>query len=120
MDLAIVHRSMAFGVVGIVLLVGIESASRAVTRRPPGRLSAWLSAIASLALVVTIGFGLALLFGGSQPAESLHFMYAVLALAAIPIVQAYVPKDNPRRLGWATLLGVLLTLVLIWRLFSTG
>ena len=120
MNLTIVHRFMAFAVVGIVLLVGIESASRSVTRRPPGRLAAWLSAFATLAFMVTIGGGLGLLARGAHPAEFLHLIYAVLALAAIPIVQAYVPKDNPRRLGWATLLGVLLTLVLIWRLFSTG
>lgn len=114
------HRYMAYASIAGVILVTLEGSVRALLNRPPGRFANGVFALATLGFMVTMGGGLGLFVGGARPAEFLHFVYAALALATIPFADALSSKASPRTRGLATLLGGLTTLVLIWRLFSTG
>ncbi len=120
MDFVALHLYLALAGACAVVLVALEGAVRALLKRAPGRLSTVTSAIATLALMITMGGGLGLFVRGARPRESLHFIYAALALATIPFVDALTSKASPRMKGLATMSGALVALVLIWRLFSTG
>ncbi len=70
-------------------------------------------AISSLAAVL----GLIAFVGGDHPDDPLHFLYAVVAVAALPVARAWGqsgPRPGVMLLGGLVLLGVTL------RLFQTG
>jgi hypothetical protein len=69
---------------------------------------------------VTITGGLGLLAGGTRPRELLHFVYAVVALGVLPVSTSFSARWAPRRRGIVTLLGALIALAAILRLFATG
>ena len=79
---------------------------------------------ASVSLPVLAGWecviGLGLLVGGGQPREQLHFVYAVVALGALPVTDSLSRGFGPRARGLATLVGALVALAVIARLFGTG
>lgn len=102
------------------MAVGLEGGWRAVRRVPPGRLASQLEAITLVALVVAIAGGLGLFVGGGRPAEPLHFVYAVVALGILPLADSLSRRAEPRTRGLATVIGALVVLVVILRLFATG
>ena len=71
-------------------------------------------------LVVAIAGGLGLLLGGGHPAQQLHFVYAIVALGVLPIADTLSKGRSTRTRGLATLVGALVALVVIARLFGTG
>jgi len=73
-----------------------------------------------LLVAVTAAGGLGLLVGGARPHELLHFVYAVVALAALPISTSVSARWEPRRQAMATVIGALIGLAVIVRLFGTG
>jgi hypothetical protein len=79
-----------------------------------------LDTLLALALIITMAGGLGLLAGGGQPREFLHFIYAIVALGAVPIAASISRRASPRQRGIATLAGALVALVVIARLFGTG
>ncbi len=57
---------------------------------------------------------------GSRPAESLHYLYAVAALATLPLAASFATEAPPRERA-AVMAGTGLVLILlVWRLASTG
>jgi hypothetical protein len=102
------------------VLVGIEAAWRAWRQQPHGRLSGWLDGLLLLAVGVTIAGGLGLFVAGGRPAEPLHFVYGVLAFGAVPIASSVGRRAFTRRSAIATVIGALVAVVLIVRLFQTG
>jgi hypothetical protein len=64
--------------------------------------------------------GLGLLAGGGRPKEILHFVYAIVALGAVPVADSMARRSGPRRRGIASLIGALVALAVIARLFQTG
>lgn len=102
------------------MVVGLEAGWRAVRRSPPGPSVARLEQLLTLVLVVTVAGGLGLLAGGARPRELLHFVYAVVAVGAVPVAGSLSRQGDPRRRGIATLVGALVALVVILRLFGTG
>jgi Flp pilus assembly protein protease CpaA len=74
----------------------------------------------TLVLVVTMAGGLGLLAGGARPREVLHFVYAAIAVGAVPVADSLSRHGDPRRRGIATCVGALVALVVILRLFGTG
>jgi hypothetical protein len=103
-----------------VVLVGLEAAWRAWRRSPRGLLAERLEALFILALVVTVAGGLGLLAGGGRPREILHFVYAVVALGAVAIADSIARRTGPRQRAIASLVGALVALAVIARLFQTG
>jgi hypothetical protein len=103
-----------------VVLVGLEAAWRAFRASPPGLPAERLERVVVLALILAVAGGLGLLVGGGRPREILHFVYAIVALGAIAIAGSLARRASPRMRGIATLVGALVALVVIARLFQTG
>jgi hypothetical protein len=102
------------------VLVALEAAWRAWRRTPPGDLAERSEQIFLIALVVTVAGGLGLLAGGGRPREILHFVYAIVALGAVPVADSMARRAGPRQRGIARLIGVLVALAVVARLFQTG
>jgi hypothetical protein len=100
--------------------VAAEGAWRAVRDRPPGRLASAAPSILLLALAITMAGGLGILLGGGRPRELLHFVYAGLAVASVPIADSVARHSTPRRRALARLAGALVGAAIIARLFGTG
>jgi hypothetical protein len=64
--------------------------------------------------------GLAALLGGHSPGESLHIVYGVLAIATLPVAASLSARAGARRSALTMLVGAVVLLVLIARLFQTG
>jgi hypothetical protein len=79
-----------------------------------------LETLLLLVLVVTIAGGLGLFMGGGGPRELLHFVYAVVALGVLPVVDSLSRRAGPRARGIATLAAALIALAVVVRLFQTG
>jgi hypothetical protein len=103
-----------------VVLVGFEASARAWRRSPPGEGASRIEALFVLTLVVTSAGGLGLLAAGARPREVLHFIYAIVALGAIPLINSLARRASPRTQGIAGLVGALIVLVVIVRLANTG
>ena len=103
-----------------VVLVGLEAAVRIVRRTPPGPVADRVGQIFLIALVVTVAGGLGLLAGGGRPKEILHFVYAIVALGAVPVADSMARRASPRQRGIASLIGALVALAVIARLSQTG
>lgn len=102
------------------VLVGLEAAWRAWRRSPRGLAAERLERLFVLALVVTVAGGLGLLAGGGRPREILHFVYAIVALGAVAVADSISRRAGPRQRGIASLVGALVALAVIARLFQTG
>ena len=98
----------------------VEAARRAWHRVPPGVIAERLEASLLLVLGVAIAGGLGLLAGGGGPREQLHFVYALVILGVLPIAAAISKQGSPRVRGVASLVGALVGLIVVARLFSTG
>jgi hypothetical protein len=96
--LALVHRRL--GRSGVLIL------DRAI-----------LVTLAVVAVAVLSGLVVAVTVGG--PADPLHFLYGLLALAAVPISRSIRAGDD-RRIGSAVVVGALIALGAVIRLFMTG
>jgi heme A synthase len=104
----------------VIVLVALEAGWRAWRRSPPGDVADRLEAILLVVLVIAIAGGLGLLVGGARPQEMLHFVYAIVALSALPIAGTLTKKGSPRARGVAGVVGALVALVVVARLFGTG
>jgi hypothetical protein len=71
-------------------------------------------------LVITIAGGLGLLAGGGRPREVLHFVYSVVAIGVVPVIDSLARRASPRARGMATLAAAVITLAVVARLFQTG
>jgi hypothetical protein len=114
------HWFLALASAAVLTLAGVEASLRAVQNRQPGRVSAHLSEIVLLLLGVTAASGLGMFLGGAHPHEGLHFLYALLAFAAIPATSVLMGNARPRARALATAISALIGLVLVVRLFMTG
>jgi hypothetical protein len=103
-----------------VALAGVVGTRRAIGRVPAGAAAARLDGLVLLLVAVTAAGGLGLLVGGARPRELLHFVYAMVALGALPISTSVSAHSEPRRRGIATAVAALVTLAAIARLFATG
>ncbi len=103
-----------------MVAVTIEAGWRALRKVPPGSWSERLTSVALLAVVVASAGGLGILLGGGAPADTLHFVYAVIAIAALPVASSLTRTARPRIAGVVQLLVALAALIIILRLFQTG
>ena len=104
----------------MVVLVGLEAGWRAWRRSPPGGVADRLQGLLLLVLVVTIAGGLGLLIGGARPRELLHFVYAIVALGALPVAGSLSRNWGSSQRGVASLAAAIVALTVIVRLFETG
>ena len=67
-----------------------------------------------------LALGALLYANGERPAESLHILYGVVALAAIPLAATFAFEAPPKARAGALAAGAGLMLAMIWRLWVTG
>jgi hypothetical protein len=114
------HLTLAFASMAAMAVIAAEGAVRLVRARPPGRVAAVGSGTVVVLLGMTAAGGLALLLGGQRPKEWLHLVYALLAFALVPLADSLAAQATPRRRAVARLLGALVALAVLARLFATG
>ena len=71
-------------------------------KRPPGRVYAHVLAAAQALVIAQVALGLLLLSDERRTADELHYLYGVLALAAVLAPWLYAPPVPARRLLWFT------------------
>ncbi len=103
-----------------MLLVGLEATWRAVRSSPRGLPAERLEQLVIMVLIVSAAGGLGLIVGGGRPAEILHFVYSVVALGTLPVADSLSRRASPRGRAIASLVGALVALAVIARLFQTG
>jgi hypothetical protein len=115
---------------GSAAIVGVAIWSAIAGRRSGGRsdhrFAVDRAVLAALVLVAAAGLvGIALLIGGSRPADPLHLLYGPAALVCMPVaiwLGARAPAGGGTRLRrdvWTAGGGIVL-LGLAWRLLATG
>jgi hypothetical protein len=114
------HLLLAFASMAVIAAVATEGAVRLVRAGPPGRVASVGSGAVAVLLGMTAAGGLALLLGGQRPKEWLHLVYALLAFGLVPLADSFAAQATPRRRAVARLVGALVALVVIARLFATG
>ncbi len=117
MDIA--HGVLAYAAIGVVgvgfiwsllAFLGMDFAVRTFDR---------LQAIAIGVFLVASLAGGWLLISGGQPNESLHLVYAAVAIGLIPLSRSFVPGRDRR--APLVLIGAFVVLALVlYRLFTTG
>jgi hypothetical protein len=71
-----------------------------VRKRLPGRLYAHVLAAAQALVIGQVALGLLLLSDGQRTTDQLHYLYGLLALAAVLSPWLYAPPLPARRLLW--------------------
>ena len=86
-----------------------------------GRANSSDSRLASSSLlIVASASGLLLLLTGSRPSESLHLLYAGVAVAVIPLARSFLGRASRRRAGLLFLVAFVVLGAVVYRLFTTG
>lgn len=70
--------------------------------------------------VITAASGVLILLAGARPAEGLHLLYAVVALAIVPLARSYVRSMSSRGAAVLLLVALLVLAAVTYRLFTTG
>src|SRR4051812_23999434 len=92
----------------------------ALTARVPGRGTVVLVGITAVAILVEAGLGLLTAFVSGPPQDLLHWLYAGLALASLPVA-AFVGAARPgRQQAVILLVGAIALGVFVIRLIQTG
>ncbi|HYO43646.1 MAG TPA: hypothetical protein VES19_10655 [Candidatus Limnocylindrales bacterium] len=83
----------------------------------------WLGRLV-VALVVTLGvaviLGPGIVIGVRPPSDPTHYLYAFVAVAAVPSAWYAARGSSPSRTGWWVAAGGLVTLAALLRLWGTG
>jgi hypothetical protein len=113
------HRIL--GYVAVAAVVAGIGWSVAVVRNPAfgGQRFARFQALVVALLLVSSIAGIGILISGTQPSESLHLVYAAIAIALLPLARSFIPETDRRRSIAALAAFVVLGFVL-YRLFATG
>jgi len=77
------------------------------------------AAVVSL-LVVAAASGLIILAGGARPADGLHLLYALVAIALVPLARSFLGRASSRRSNLLLLVALVVLGAVVYRLFATG
>ncbi len=94
------HAVNGLVVIGANALALGWGAAYVVRKRLPGRLYAHVLAAAQALVIAQVALGLLLLSDAQRTADDLHYLYGVLALAAVLSPWLYAPPVPARRLLW--------------------
>jgi hypothetical protein len=111
---------LATGAVVLGALVALGAAGRRAGRRWLDRLVLALLVVVAADVVLGGLVGILALGGRVGPADPLHFVYAMVALLAVPVVRLEAMRRRSARLGWWVCAGGLVTLGALLRLWATG
>ncbi len=77
-------------------------------------------AIGEMLFVVQAILGIILLFGSSSPGRTVHFLYGVFAIVAMPGLFAYLRGDDSNNAQWAYAIMTLFLFGVALRSIGTG
>ena len=118
MPIVDVHRLIAI-VAGVAAAATVVAVVVRAWLGRPGRLAVDRLILTALVVIAAnVVVGLVLLGTGSRPADPLHFLYAVVALLALPVVRFWGALERRRALALG--IGALVLVGLVVRLFQTG
>jgi len=115
------HVLLAIVTTAAVIAATLEGALRIIRNKPAGE-AAWRTLQGVLISAgITALAGIALLVSGEHPKEWLHLLYAALAFGLIPFADnASISLPNNRTRGLYRVVGGLVCLIVLTRLFVTG
>src|SRR5439155_10207093 len=113
-----VWLAVAAAVAAVALLV--VTATSAVTARPLQPLLDRLILGELAALAVAVAAGALLLVSGHRPSDPLHLLYAVSALAILPVARFAIPSLRAGRRRWVVVVGAVALVALPVRVWRTG
>jgi len=114
------HRLLAYGAIAGTLIGIGWSAILMITRRTGGPAFERLQAAVVAALIIGAASGLVMLASGARPAEGLHLLYALIAIALIPLARWFLGRSEGRRQSGFVLLAFIVLGAVFYRLFTTG
>jgi hypothetical protein len=94
------HALNAVALMAANLLALGWGAAYLVRKRLPGRVYAHVLALAQALVIAQVALGLLLLSDDRRTADELHYLYGMLALAAVLSPWLYAPPVPARRLAW--------------------
>jgi hypothetical protein len=83
----------------------------------------WLDRLLIVLLIllgVALVLGPGIVVGLRPPSDPLHYVYAVLAVAALPAGRYVAGRRGSSRIGWWVAAGGIITLAALYRLWVTG
>ena len=83
------------------------------------RFEQYQAAVVSL-VVVGAASGLLMVAAGSRPADGLHFLYALIAIAIIPLARSFLGRMRGRGPTTLLLAAFVVLGAVVYRLFTTG
>lgn len=115
-----IHRLIAYAVVaGVVAGIG-WSVVLVLGRRTGGPgFERFQAAVVSL-VIVGAASGLALVLFGARPAEGLHLLYAVIAVALVPLGRSFLGRASGRGASVLLLVAFVVLGAILYRLYTTG
>lgn len=120
MSLDGIHRLLAYAIVALALAGIGWSAYLVATGRAGGPAFERFQAAVVSGLVVAAASGLILFATGARPAEGLHLLYSVVAIALIPLARSFVGRANGRAAAALLLAAFVVLGGVLYRLFKTG
>lgn len=114
------HLLLAYGVLGGVV-VGIGWSALLVRNGRGGgpAFEKFQAAVAAL-LVVSAASGVVLFASGARPADLLHLLYALIAIALIPLARSFLGRATGRGADAVLLAAFAGIGAVAYRLFTTG
>ena len=100
----------------IVLLGALDGLGAIAARRWLDRLMVALL----VALGATVILGPGIVIGVRPPSDPMHYLYALVAVAAVPSARYAAGRRGATRAGWWFAVGGLVTLAALVRLWGTG
>ncbi|MEO6579459.1 MAG: hypothetical protein ABIO99_11255 [Candidatus Limnocylindria bacterium] len=115
-----IHRLIAYAAV-VITVVGIAWSIRLAFAGRGGRLppEQFQAAVVSLLLVGSAS-GAILLASGARPRDGLHLLYALIALALVPLVRSFVGRAGGRGAALLLMAGFVALGAVLYRLFTTS
>ena len=115
-----IHRLLANAVVVMTAAAICWALLLVATGRMGGPAFVRFQALVVAVLIVAVASGLVLLTTGMRPADGLHLLYAVLAIALIPLARSFVGRWSARRTSGLLLAAFAVLGAVAFRLFATG
>lgn len=115
-----IHRLLAYGAVAVTVAGIGWSLLLVFAGRAGGPGFERLQAVVVSVLVVGAASGLVLLAVGARPTEGLHLLYAILAIALIPLARSFLGRANARAAGALLFAAFVVLGGVAYRLFTTG
>jgi hypothetical protein len=115
-----IHGLLAFAIVAVTVAGIFWSIVLVVVGRVGGPAFERFQAVVVSLLIVGATSGLVPLATGDRPADGLHLLYAIVAIALIPLARSFLGRANARAATGLLLAAFAVLGGVVYRLFTTG